>query len=131
MSEKQKFVLALGAAFVVGMALIASLFLSRPARDATPQPAGLAEELSRRHPARLPRPEELGIVLPPGAPGPAPDPDPVVNSVHPAVSLPVRSTGGAGRERSAVTQEEPDHHGSITPTAEELEEMKKKGAVAY
>ena len=119
---------------IVGCAIVATVGL-RPRQHVAPEAAALsgwmAAQKHERETLPLPRPQELGIVLPPGASPPAPDPPVFQNSQGtsgPALKPPLRQTQVL-RPGDASPEEIPESR--ITPTPEELKQLEQRGSVAY
>ncbi|MBI3615495.1 MAG: hypothetical protein HY211_03145 [Candidatus Omnitrophica bacterium] len=127
MNDKTKLILVLAGILAVGFSFVLG-FWKQPSVSESPS-GGFMEELKGKQPLQLPRPEELGTVLPPGAPGPAPDP--LVFEKRSVPEVPSRATPGREQKISPPLQEEKKKEGSITPTPEELQELEKKGVLSY
>lgn len=116
---------------VVGVALIA-LFWQRPSPTALPfreqgihrMEEGILRLRRDEGPGPLPKPEDLGTVLPPGASAPA-----MADSPSPS-SPAIRTTPGADPAPAGPPVGQ-DRRGRIWPTAQEKEQMRRRGAVAY
>ena len=109
--------LALGA--VAGFLFALIVLLGRhPVPAGDPPPFAGPESARMSGNIRLPNPEDLGIVLSPGAPGPPPDPPPFAvrrQPVPPPEAAPAPQASG----------------GSLEPSKEEIDKMEKKGIIAY
>ncbi|MCM8812016.1 MAG: hypothetical protein NC910_03085 [Candidatus Omnitrophica bacterium] len=98
-------------------------------RSSSPAPTGEKESVhftKKSGKIQLPRPETLGRVLKPGEAAPPPDLPPYTQP-DPGVSR---------KQLKKVQQPSPAEQpvfeqGSITPSREEVEEMKRQGIVAY
>ncbi|GEM_PF-5235013 len=106
--------------FLLAGAALVGLFSDRSSLPNV-MPVPLLRKQEAGSVVRLPDPKQLGIVLQPGEPPPAPDPPFYGNTVR---------TPHKNRRAGPVEEKEPEK-GAIKLSPEKLKELERKGAVAF